>query len=81
MENCKGCGTALTHAPIGLCPRCRRRLRDAARDLQALLWCLAGDAVLELLGALANRHSALYDGTAAEFVEVSGWPLAGEAVH
>jgi hypothetical protein len=41
MEPCKGCGRVRVYAPIGLCGRCIRRVRDGARELVELLWSLA----------------------------------------
>jgi hypothetical protein len=84
-ELCKGCRRVEVYASIGLCGPCVRRVRNAARELVALLWCLANDEVLELLGRLAWRASSLYDGTAAAVVDVDdlvadGWGLSSE-VH
>lgn len=90
MELCKGCRRVEVYAPIGLCGRCVRKVRDAARALVSLLWCLASDETLELLGRIAWRASALYDGTAAKVVETSarysgdvgdGWALDTEVRH
>ena len=84
---CKGCGQeGGFYPPVGLCPKCRRRVRDAARVLVEVLWCLASDEVLSLLHRLAWRASTMHDGTAAEFMErtsvpvtdFDGWALASE---
>lgn len=79
---CAGCRCPGVYVPIGLCGRCRWKLRHAALTLAAILHNLATDDVLELLYRLAQRASSLCDGTAARFVRqtepTAECPFAGD---
>lgn len=77
MDTCKGCGLLnqggrLYHGPAGLCARCRRRVRDAARGVEALVTLAADPEVVRLLEAVAASASALMDGRAARLVALAG---------